>query len=323
MIGIVLSFVGTALVIMIVFPIRVLLKVLRIATETELKLYKQHAKEEVLDQQIRSKELISTGYAQQAKNEERLLKAKITLMTLQIRVRLNTVKVLQWIVRIIYNFLMLFTSLSTLMVGVAIMAALFMSTQIPAWIILTQNQKTTKTVKKTTATNTNTTDNSNVEGALPNNAPNESVAVYIIMLGHKMPSNGAVGVVGNLMAETGGGEYKLHPEYDNQRQSGGMTVGGLGIIQWNGARADKIRARPDPHSIKTQTDFIFEELQGGYKAVYTVLMDPNVSIETATSKFNNNYEVSADSNSHRIGLANKFKAEWVDTGKYKQYMTTK
>lgn len=331
MIGLVLAIVGIIVVIMLIFPIRFVLKVVELSIKAELAIIERNAETWIDDQEIRSRELVATGYTKQANNEERLLSLKIQALRLQAKAKLSTIHVIQWFVKILYHFILTITGVNVIILGVGVAVALTMATQIPSWMILFEQQGNTtssKTSNTSSKTDTNESSSADATGALPNNAPNETVAAYILMLGKGVPSNGAIGICGSLMVETGGADnssgthfaYKLHTEYDNQHNSGGLTVGGFGIIQWNGVRADKIRARKDAKTIEGQISFMMEELKESYPAVNSVIMNKSTSIDTAADTFRHQYEVGLGD---AKVAAHQFDKEWVQNGKYKQYMKSK
>lgn len=83
------------------------------------------------------------------------------------------------------------------------------------------------------------------------------------------------GIMGNLQQEH---NFKTHD-----------TAGGLGIVQWIGARRANLIARGNSADLKVQLDYMMEELRGTEKRAYNSILRSK-SIESATIAFQNNYE---------------------------------
>ena len=79
---------------------------------------------------------------------------------------------------------------------------------------------------------------------------------YFVQKG--LTADQAAGIVGNLMKESGGNTLKLDPKITN-------GIGAYGIAQWLGNRKDKLMGMPKHDTIQVQLDFLWSELNGGYK----------------------------------------------------------
>lgn len=111
---------------------------------------------------------------------------------------------------------------------------------------------------------------------------NETI-IYDYCINHGMNKAAASAIMANLYAESG---------YSPSAYC--IDVNGLpsyGICQWNGERFDNLKSYCsyngiDYTSIYSQLDFLFYELQTGYRYVYDSLIS---SVDTAEQAYNNSY----------------------------------
>ncbi|MDR0519399.1 MAG: phage tail-type lysozyme domain-containing protein [Clostridiales Family XIII bacterium] len=76
----------------------------------------------------------------------------------------------------------------------------------------------------------------------------------------------------------------------NLRQEHGYETSGDGLAQWQGGRRAKLMSMKNPHSLKTQLDFMVKvELGGGYSGVKKLLKKCK-TVEDAAVVFCNKYE---------------------------------
>lgn len=79
---------------------------------------------------------------------------------------------------------------------------------------------------------------------------------YFIQKG--LTADQAAGLVGNLMAESGGNTLNLNPKITN-------GIGAYGIAQWLGGRKSKLLSMSGHDTMQVQLDFLWSELNGAYK----------------------------------------------------------
>ncbi len=75
----------------------------------------------------------------------------------------------------------------------------------------------------------------------------------------------------------------------NLMQEHGFNTTGDGLAQWTGGRKANLLAMPDPYSIDTQLNFLWQELSGPYAKVLTNIRAQS-TVEGATVVFQNQYE---------------------------------
>lgn len=119
--------------------------------------------------------------------------------------------------------------------------------------------------------------------------------------GQGFSDNGAVGIVANLLGESG-----LRPN------AVGDSGTSYGIAQWHAGRWDNLNkfakaAGLDPSTIEAQSQFLLHELSNkGYSDLVSMLKDPNVSTFDATAAFLRKFERPADQSDSAVqGRLNK------------------
>ncbi|MFZ1257943.1 MAG: phage tail tip lysozyme [Candidatus Saccharimonas sp.] len=138
-----------------------------------------------------------------------------------------------------------------------------------------------------TAANTNNVG----DGTLVGNTDAEKAFYYFTSQG--ISKEGAAGIIGNLMQETGGGTFTFHPEISN-------ASGHTGIVQWDkNDRWPKLVAfaatkNMDPKTLALQLIYIVYELQTDrYKSIYPEIKnatDPQAAAKIVSDK----YEIGGD-----------------------------
>lgn len=131
----------------------------------------------------------------------------------------------------------------------------------------------------------------------------------------------AAGIIGNIMAETGGFKSFNNP---NDRKRDGTSMGrSAGIVQWNGARLKEFQrvVKKDPlnASLKEQLDFMMYEFKHGERGAYNAVTRTNTAKDAALA-FEDKYERSAKlpgTLEHRVNSAEKVLKEMTSR------MTTK
>ena len=71
---------------------------------------------------------------------------------------------------------------------------------------------------------------------------------FKFLINNGLTANQAAGIVGNLMAETGGGTFDLNPTALN-------SIGAYGIVQWMGGRKSSLMQKPNYTSLETQINW--------------------------------------------------------------------
>lgn len=119
--------------------------------------------------------------------------------------------------------------------------------------------------------------------------PQNGIQVYQFLIGKGLSPVQALGIIGNLMQESGYQTLSLDPAGTcvAARTSGSMVCG---IAQWLGSRLDNLLARSNPYTIETQEAFLWEELTTTYSSVYNHLITAT-DVHTATDIFVREYEV--------------------------------
>lgn len=107
---------------------------------------------------------------------------------------------------------------------------------------------------------------------------------FVFLVQNGLTADQAAGVIGNLMAESGGNTVKLDPKAVNPGS------GAYGIAQWMGPRKTKLQALPNFDTIDVQIKYLWDELNGAYKSS---VLDPikSANRETATQIFLERFEV--------------------------------
>lgn len=123
------------------------------------------------------------------------------------------------------------------------------------------------------------------------------LAVIVDDLSNKLhlPINSIYGVLGNFSVETGG---SFDPN-SLGRNDGGPGVDAIGIAQWEGTRRDALQAMArQMHGKETdlnvQLAYFNQEI--AQRGQLSLLMNPNLSVDQATTIVQSQYEVSANSN---------------------------
>ena len=106
---------------------------------------------------------------------------------------------------------------------------------------------------------------------------------FKFLINNGLTANQAAGIVGNLMAETGGGTFDLNPTALN-------SIGAYGIVQWMGGRKSSLMQKPNYTSLETQINFMWEELNGPYNYVLSALKASS-TIPEAAKIINEKYEI--------------------------------
>lgn len=146
----------------------------------------------------------------------------------------------------------------------------------------TAPDKATKDMKATSSSSADLT-----TGTGATNASASSMLAYL--KGQGFSDNGAIGIVANLMGESG-----MRPWAEGD---GGTSYG---IAQWHLGRKDNLfkfaqKAGLDPSTIEAQSQFLLHELNNkGYSDLVSMLKDPNVSTFDATAAFLRKFERPAD-----------------------------
>ena len=109
--------------------------------------------------------------------------------------------------------------------------------------------------------------------------------VYIYLVEQGLKPQGAAGVIGNLMVESGGKTYNLNPRITNGNH--------WGIAQWDAGRFDKLKQHAatlgkSPWSLEAQQSFIMKELAGMSELLAT--LKSTTSPETAAADFDRLFE---------------------------------
>ena len=112
-------------------------------------------------------------------------------------------------------------------------------------------------------------------------SPAESVFKFLINQG--LTAQQAAGVVGNLMAETGGGTFALKPEAEN-------SIGAYGIVQWLGGRKTNLQKIANYNTLTVQINFMWSEFNGPYASVFESLKS-STSTASATWVILTRYEI--------------------------------
>jgi uncharacterized protein YabE (DUF348 family) len=99
---------------------------------------------------------------------------------------------------------------------------------------------------------------------------NEAIA-WDFLISHGYSRNQAAGIMGNL------------------QQEHGFRTDGDGLAQWTGGRKANLMSRPDPFSIYTQLNFMFEELSGPYARANSSIKASS-TVDAAVVAFQNQYE---------------------------------
>lgn len=132
-------------------------------------------------------------------------------------------------------------------------------------------------------------------GGSGNSSPNptggysaDATSMHSWLMSQGLSSNGAFGVVANLLAESG---LRTNANGDNGTS--------YGIAQWHKGRKDNLFAYAkenglNPSSLEAQKGFLMKELSGSYGALLKTLQDPNVSQREATALFLRKFERPAD-----------------------------
>lgn len=121
---------------------------------------------------------------------------------------------------------------------------------------------------------------------------NNIQAAYSYFIGKGLSPNAAAGIVGNLKAES-----NVDP---NSNQADGP---GRGIAQWSeGGRWESLKAWADGRditSLQTQLDFLWHELQTGYRHVLIQLQN-TTNMAQATAVFMKEFEIPADTSASAV-----------------------
>lgn len=98
----------------------------------------------------------------------------------------------------------------------------------------------------------------------------------------------ALGIIGNLMQESGGQTLALNPTVSVAARASGNEV--YGIAQWLGGRLATLRSKAAYDTIETQEAFIWEELTNGYRGALMSLSQAT-SVQEATEIIVRSYEI--------------------------------
>lgn len=118
----------------------------------------------------------------------------------------------------------------------------------------------------------------------------------------------AAGLLGNFQQESG-----INPESENSGS------GAYGIAQWLGGRKERLLQKPNYNTLDVQLEFVWSELNGGYKTVLQNLKAA-IDVRTATEVILKKYEIPcvgptadecyAEEMSKRLPKAEKFLSEF-------------
>lgn len=118
---------------------------------------------------------------------------------------------------------------------------------------------------------------------------NDAEKAFNYLVSQGFTKQGAAGMIGSLMIETGGGTYNFNPKAVN-------SSGHSGIVQWDKSdRWPKMVAfakqkKMDPKTLEAQLAFIPHEMKTRYEAVYKVVTTTN-SVSEAAGIVADKYEI--------------------------------
>lgn len=133
--------------------------------------------------------------------------------------------------------------------------------------------------------------NTTTENTPPSTPSGESTGarVFSFLLGKGLSRNQALGIIANLMQESGHKTLDLKPEAEN-------SIGAYGIAQWLGGRRTALQRYASQNGtteadFSTQVNFLWSELNGSYKdSVLTPIM-ASTTLEEPTRIFLERFEI--------------------------------
>lgn len=320
MVGAVLAVLQLVLLILLVYPIKIVLKMSLKASKKSADRERKRLDEIGLmaqDDAKVAKENDQYAYSNRVlakyKTKRAFSEGKIKSREAIIKAGLSIVTFLQWIMSLSSIFF-------AILFGVGVAVALLMSTLIPSWKIIIDQQGGGQQVSNTNSGSSKSSSKSSKKGDSDTKTGepkggSDAVKGFIYLLNAGVPKNWAAGQVGNWMAETGGGSFNFNPTIGN-------ISNGYGITQWTNGRYTKLMGLKDHNSLATQATYTAHEMKHSYPAVWSHMKaHPNENAGQAAYYLATTYEACASwARSKRIGYANTFYKAYVSNNKYKNYI---